>query len=285
MAVIMKPLGLIYAAFIDCIKEHRWEDIEMFLQPQFSKNDKPYDSASFAAELQANGDTEIQLDSVTVDEKGQRIASTILVKWKPSKKLIGIDPPDKQILFMEQHFNWFVEGKLSRTISMPDHAAVHRQLNHPELPYGPDLVGTDSALAVASEPITSGNLAAVYEAYIKCINDRKMSLQLMEFVHAHVIFDGMGLTLEKFRQRMESVITAIPDLFAVIHTIITDDQTQRLAAQLESSGTLVKPLAGLEAVGTQVTFAEHCTYEFRGGKIARIWSLANWGKLGQTKLT
>ncbi|KAK7738600.1 hypothetical protein SLS62_011369 [Diatrype stigma] len=283
----MASLKDIYTEFIDCLRQHRWEDLGGFLHPNFTKGNKVYTPRSFADESRDNGDTEIQLDSVTVDYKGQKLASTILVRWKPSRRVMGFDPPGKPIIFVEQHFNWFVDEKLSRTITMSDRAAIHRQLSNPDGDYAPDLVSNQAqaeVLVKATEDAAVANLAEVYRAYIQCINDRTLDDDLDKFAHAQVIFDGIVLTRDEFRERLKSVIVAIPDLVQVIYTIIADDNTSRLAAQLESSGTLVKPLAGLAATNSEVRFAEHCTYEFRDGKITRIWSLANWGKLGETTI-
>lgn len=289
----MSSLENTYKAFFDCLRERRWGDLGTFLHPQFTKNDKQYTPDSFAAEPQADTATEIELIAVTTDEKGLRLASTILVKWKPSGNVMGFDPPRDPIIFTDQQFNWFVDGKLFKTISMPDREEVSRQLSGhegarrrwEEIASTHNEQDVEGAAVGPSQPnLSASNLAAVYREYFDCVNKRTLADRWGSFVGAQVIFNGTVLTLEEYRQKVESVITVFPDLLAEVYTVIADEGTQRVAAQLEFSGTMVKPLAGVEGTGGQARFAEHCTYEFRDGKIARLWSIATWGRLGQTTL-
>lgn len=229
----------------------------------------------------------MELDDVIVDEKEHTLASIILITWKPSKPVLGFEPLSKPLRYTEQHFNWFLDGKLSKTITMPDLQTVHRQLSDPTAVYTPDLMRTqpEGKTGDASlEPSGSETLREIYRAYIDCINARDMTANLHKFVHSHVIFNGTTLTLDEYRQKLDAVNASIPDLFAVIFNMVADERTQRIAVQLESTGVLVQPLAGMNPTGKEVRFAEHCIYQIRDGKIARLWSLANWGHLGQTRL-
>jgi predicted ester cyclase len=76
---------------------------------------------------------------------------------------------------------------------------------------------------------------------------------------------------------MQGILTAIPDLFVDLHTIIADEKTQRVAVRLEATGTVPSSLAGVESTGTQGKFPEHLTYQIVDGKISRAWSIADWG--------
>lgn len=280
----------VYRTFFDCLKEHRWTELRAFLHVGYTKDEALYTESSFATELKSPGDLELEmLDAVIWDEENQTLACTILLKWQPTGQVMEFDPPQKPILYMEQHFNWFKGSKLFKTITMPDFGAMNLQLSNPDIVYTPDLIGATSEVAAAPAMAlqaltTSEDLRDIYRGYIHCINSRQMSNNnLAKYVHQQVIFNGTALTLDQFRQKLESTIAAIQDLFAIIYTIVADQKTQRVAAQLESSGVLLEPLAGMDTVGSKVKFAEHCTYELRGGRIARIWSLANWGSLGKTK--
>lgn len=284
---MMVSLEDTYRAFFDCLKQRRWGDLGTFLHPQFTKNDKPYTPDSFSAEPQANVATELELRAVTVDENGLKLASTIVVKWNPSGQVMGMESR-KPVVFMEQHFNWFVDGKLKSTVTMPDREEVRRQLYDPE---SPRRQWEDIAAGIPQSASSANNhnndnkkLAAMYREYFDCINNRTMGQNWDKFVHAQVTFNGTVLTLDEYRQQVESVITAFPDLEAELHTLIADETAQRVAVQLEFSGTMTKSFAGAKATGSLARFAEHCTYEFSDGKIARLWSVANWGRLGQTTL-
>lgn len=281
----MASLEDTYRSFFECLKQHRWGDLGTFLHPQFTKNDNLYTPQTFAAEPQANAATDLELCAVTVDEDGLTLASTIVVRWKPTGQVMGMESRNP-IIFMEQHFNWYMDGKLKRVVTMPDREEVRRQLSDPDGPqrHWKDIVTGTSPPAPPAKKSNNHKLAAIYREYFDCINSRTMVHNWHKYVHEQVTFNGTVLTLDEYRQQVESVITAFPDLAAELHTLVADEGSQRVAVQLEFSGTMVKSFAGAEATGSLTRFAEHCTYEFRDGKVARVWSVANWGRLGQTTL-
>ncbi|KAI3324041.1 hypothetical protein HD806DRAFT_521911 [Xylariaceae sp. AK1471] len=270
-----------YRNFIECLKEHRWGDSGAFLHSSYAKNDKPFSGDSFAAELQEHGRTKLHLDAVTIDEKGQRLASSILVKWEPSVRVMGFDPPPKHLLYIEHHVNWFVDGKLFKTTTMPNRAAVHAQLSDPDVAQTPDIMSNAEAGQGAA---TAEDMEELYRRYIASINARTMGDDFGSYMYPNIIFNGAAWTVDDLRSMLEPAFAAVPDCVTVIKTMIADEKAQRLAVQLTASGTMTKPLFGLDAVGKPVRFAEHNTYQFRDGKMARFWSLTNWGNLGQTLL-
>lgn len=269
----MRSLEKTYGDFFDCLKERRWNDIGAFLHGGYVKNEKPYTGDSFAAELQTNGHMELELDAVTVDEEGGRLVSSILMKWEPNEPVNGFDPPPRPILYMEQHFNWFVDGRMSKTVTISNQLAVHSQLSNPQHDYTPDVIG-GAHPGQEGQALSAGRLEEIYRKYVDCVNTRTIWDAWGDYVHPEVIFNGKTLSLDEYRQYLDSLVMAVPNLAAVVHTTVADERTQRLAAQLEFSGLLAKPIAGLDAVGTHVRFAESCTYQFRDGKIARLWSIA-----------
>lgn len=103
-----------------------------------------------------------------------------------------------------------------------------------------------------------------------------MKANLHKFVHPQVVSNGVSMTVDKYRHSIEEGIAAVPDLFVGAHTVIADNRAQRVAARLETTGTPVKDLARVEPKGGQSRFAEHVVYQFRDGKIARLWSIADW---------
>ena len=192
---------------------------------------------------------------------------------------MGVGPTNKVLHFMEQRLNWFTpEGKLSRTIALADRDAIQRQLSDPQDGYAlePDLISTqvDEGGSVGTEP--DGNLETIYKAYLDCINQRTMQADLPEFCHPHVFHNGRALPLDQYRMLMQDAITAIPDINFGLDTIIADRTAQRIAVRLEFTGTPIKAIAGVEPTGRPVRFAEHVTYQFRNGKIHRVWSQVDW---------
>jgi predicted ester cyclase len=275
MATAMEGMEGKYRAFIKCMNEKG--DIGSFLPSHYDWNGQQYTPESFASQMQENGEIEIEIDAITVDEGSQRLACTILKKWKTSKQIFGFDPPEKTILVVEKHLNWFVDGKLSKTISLADKEGIHRQLTNAQAQYIPDLVATSSGNESLGNVQSTSQLEELYRSYLACINERTLSTDWDRFVQPQVTYKGTCLTLETYCQNMQDVLKAIPDLFVDLHTIIADERTQRVAVRLEATGTLPSSLTEVETTGSQGKFAEHLTYQFVDGKIARAWSIADWG--------
>ncbi|KAI0967475.1 hypothetical protein F4678DRAFT_465407 [Xylaria arbuscula] len=197
----------------------------------------------------ANDVLEIELDAIVVDENSQRLAPRTIGKLKPSSRVLGIGPSEHPLVFVEGQFNWFVDGKLFRTISTPDRVAVDRQLSDP--PVSEAL--PKHATAAETEQRTAPNkAAAIYRAYIQSFNDRTMVERFGKFVRPQITFNGSVITLDGYRQGLDSLIAAMPVHFATVHTFTADDKAGLLVSQLESSGTLVKPFAGREATNSPV---------------------------------
>ncbi|RYO77695.1 hypothetical protein DL766_002840 [Monosporascus sp. MC13-8B] len=103
-----------------------------------------------------------------------------------------------------------------------------------------------------------------------------MESKLPIFRHPQVLHNNKALALDNYRQLMQDAITAIPDINFGVHTLIADEEAQRVAVRLEFTGTPVKAIRDIQPTGRPVHFAEHVTYQFREGKIARVWSLVDW---------
>ena len=272
----MTPLEVTYRAFVNCLNEGRWADLGTFLHSEFFKNEHQYTPKSYAAQFQGVGSVETTVEAIMADEEGQRMASTNLVKWKPSKDISGSDSTDKTILFVEQNLIWFTEGKLSKTITLADREGIVRQLSDPQAIDAPNLITMQTGDEVGEVSQSRDDLEQTYRGYVGCINERTMKANLHNFVHPRVIHNGKTLTLDEFRRSIEANIMAVPDLVVAFHTVIVDEKAQRVAARLESTGTPVVALGGAEPTGNQSRFAEHVTYQFRGGKISSLWSIGDW---------
>lgn len=275
----MVDIQSVYVSFIQCLNERRWDDLPQYIHGSYEVDGQRYTPASYAAEAKHAGEVEVILDAVTVDEESRRLASNVLVRWKPSRPVMGFEPPNKVLHFMEQRLNWFTtEGKLSRTIALPDREVIERQLSDPQAEYAlePDLISTQVNKGGSSGTELDGDLETIYREYLDCINRRTMETDLPKFCHPHVFHNRRALPLHQYRQLMQDAITAIPDINYGLHTIIADRANQRVAVRLEFTGTPVKAMAGVEPTGRAVRFAEHVTYQFRDGKIYRVWSQVDW---------
>ncbi|XXG96777.1 hypothetical protein Hte_003068 [Hypoxylon texense] len=312
----MADIETVYRSLILCINERRWDDLPSYMHYNFIKNGQDYSPESYAAEMRSAGRVELTIDALTVDRESQRyLAATVLARAKSATNAEendeGAELPGRPVSFMEQHINWFTEGKLSKTWVLSDRDEVRRQFSvDPEAgtgTYTPDLIGEDlqqkqppapgassssssssSSASASSEAkvlrrlLSSRELEDTYRAYIGCINAQSMETELHRFCHAQVVHNAQALTADGYRLLIREAFAAIPDIVFALHTVVADGEAQRVAARIEFAGTPRGPstLAGVRPPrdGSRVVvhFAEHVTYSFVDGRIARVWSIVDW---------
>lgn len=118
--------------------------------------------------------------------------------------------------------------------------------------------------------MTSHQLAAVYRAYIDCLNRQDWS-QLHRYVHDEARHNGRRLGLAGYREMLESDYRDIPDLRFEIEWLVSEPP--RVAARLAFDCTPRELFLGLAVDGRRVSFTEHVFYEFRDGKVHEVWSI------------
>lgn len=118
--------------------------------------------------------------------------------------------------------------------------------------------------------MSSTDLAAVYRAYIDCLN-RQDWPRLGQFVGPDVRYNGEPVGLAGYRQMLQRDFEAIPDLQFHIQLIVADGRfvASRLAFDCTPKGLLF----GLEINGKRVTFSENVFYAFRDQRIVEVWSI------------
>ena len=118
--------------------------------------------------------------------------------------------------------------------------------------------------------MTGADLSDVYRRYIACLN-RQDWPQLGLFVDDNVRHNGRQLGLSGYREMLERDFREIPDLHFKIQLLIADASyiASRLAFDCSPKGKFL----GLDVNGKRVSFTENVFYEFRGAKIARVWSV------------
>lgn len=118
--------------------------------------------------------------------------------------------------------------------------------------------------------MTRDDLANAYRAYIACLNRQDWSA-LGQFVHDDVTHNARPLGLSGYRAMLEQDFRDIPDLRFEIEMLISEPP--RIAARLKFDCTPVGTFLGLAINGRRVSFCENVFYEFRDGKIWRVWSV------------
>ena len=117
-------------------------------------------------------------------------------------------------------------------------------------------------------PATS--LPDLYRAYIDCLNRQEWAL-LGTYVDDEVEHNGQSLKLSGYRDMLLKDFEDIPDLRFDIQILVCDPP--RVAARLAFECSPRGNFLGISINGRMVSFAENVFYEFKGHKIASVWSI------------
>ena len=114
------------------------------------------------------------------------------------------------------------------------------------------------------------NLSDLYRDYIDCLNKQDWP-KLGQFVDDDVHYNGQRIGLSGYREMLERDFREIPDLHFDIQLMISDPPyiATRLGFDCKPKGEFL----GLPVNGKRVSFAENVFYEFRGERIAQVWSV------------
>ncbi len=115
-------------------------------------------------------------------------------------------------------------------------------------------------------------LSDIYRAYIACLNGQDWA-KLGQFVADEVSHNGRPFGLAGYRAMLEKDFSEIPDLHFNIELLMSDPPyiASRLRFDCRPKGTFL----GLAVNGKRVSFTENVFYEFRGEKIAQVWSIVD----------
>src|SRR3954452_550885 len=114
------------------------------------------------------------------------------------------------------------------------------------------------------------DLSDVYRAYIACLNTQNWST-LERFVHDEAHYNGQRIGISGYREMLERDFCEIPDLYFNIQLLISDPPY--IASRLQFDCTPRGKFLGLHVKGKRISFTENVFYEFRGKKIAQVWSV------------
>ena len=117
-------------------------------------------------------------------------------------------------------------------------------------------------------PTTS--FSDLYRAYIACLNRRDW-VQLGSYVDDEVEYNDRLLKLSGYRDMLAKDFQDIPDLRFSIQMLICEPP--RVAARLAFECSPKGEFLGMSINGRKVSFAENVFYEFKGSKIASVWSV------------
>jgi predicted ester cyclase len=125
-------------------------------------------------------------------------------------------------------------------------------------------------ISVAAIAMTKDDLSDIYRGYIACLNKQDWP-HLGKFVHEEVHYNGELIGLSGYRKMLEGDFRSIPDLYFNIQLLISEPP--RVASRLSFDCTPKGILFGLPVNGKRVSFTENVFYEFRNGRIEKVWSV------------
>ncbi|CAD6544999.1 hypothetical protein LMG27952_04228 [Paraburkholderia hiiakae] len=114
------------------------------------------------------------------------------------------------------------------------------------------------------------DLSALYRRYIDCLNRRDWDC-LGDFVAHDVVHNDRPFGLAGYRAMLEQDVRDIPDLRFEIELLVAEPLV--IASRLRFDCTPRQDFLGLPVNGRRIAFSENVFYAWRGGKIARVWSI------------
>ena len=118
--------------------------------------------------------------------------------------------------------------------------------------------------------MTRDEIALAYRAYIACLNRQDWDA-LDRHVAEDVEYNGSTIGLGGYRDMLVEDFRAIPDLS--FHVVALACDPPLVASRLSFDCTPVGRLFGLPVDGARVRFDENVFYEYRGGRVGRVWSV------------
>ena len=119
-------------------------------------------------------------------------------------------------------------------------------------------------------PLSAKSLSDLYRAYIDCLNSQDWH-RLGSYVDDKVQHNGRTLKLSGYRDMLVKDFEDIPDLYFNIQLLVCDPP--RVAARLAFKCSPKGKFLGMSINGRTVSFSENVFYEFKGSKIASVWSV------------
>ncbi|KAK2007936.1 SnoaL-like polyketide cyclase [Colletotrichum eremochloae] len=244
----------------------RWQDLESRLQPAVNVDGESLPRDRFRDrllnDLAGDGDTkEVKIDAMLVDADTPSIAARLINRVIPAAS--------KPFEYQEIVFANFTGSLLSTWKTVRDEDGFRsREPAVPPTPPSPTALPNRQT----SCPKSSAELKSFYQSYINSINEKTMSQEFGRFCQPVLKHNDRELTIAEYIPLISDSQDAIDGLYFDIQDLFADEETQRIAARLEFTGTPVKEWGGARPNGTAVRFHEHVIYQLEQGKISRVWS-------------
>ncbi|KAK9775934.1 hypothetical protein SCAR479_07459 [Seiridium cardinale] len=188
----------------------------------------------------------------------------------PFAEAVGLPTTGEPFRVFSHELVWFRDDKVYDILTL---TGMNEALQRLSLS---DTISASHRLELGTKKLANGKLKSFYHSYIYAINVDLSEAALAKFVHAEVTHNGQHLSLAQYVDLISKSSSAFENMIAHIYTVVANEEKQYIAARIEWTGTLVKPLRGVEPNGRSVQFTEIVFYGLESGKIMRVWSVVDW---------
>lgn len=266
----MSPLqnvASLYGRWLEAVNHRDWTNASNQIALELIRNDETISSIKFLQDLQerteAIPDIKTNIFMIVTDKTSEKIASIVTHRGTLLKPYKGFEVTHEQIEWSEYVFCEFSNERMDSYTSLSDCGTLENSSSPVNSPTSNRVINQKSNL----------DLETLYRQYIHAINTLTMAEHFPSYCQSQVVHNGRHLSMDEYRGFIESSFEEIQGLRFTIAKLVTDEQTQRIAARLEFSGRPVTEFRGIQPTGNEVKFSEHVLYELDDGKIARVWSV------------
>ncbi|KAK7747721.1 hypothetical protein SLS62_008968 [Diatrype stigma] len=285
MSVSAAELASTHQAWLDCLNEKRWDDLQKYVNSKYIHGRQELTPEGFVTHIQnvsaAIGVSTIHVDTMLIDEKNQCVADILYTKINPTIPFLSPEPTGRELMLREFRFVWFKNGKFSKATMLVNSDDLRKQMTDPDYHHELDLVSEWPTPTGASR-LSKEELEAVFRGYVDTAVARRTDSDLADYIHAELTFNKNVLALDDYRKGVVDLQTAIPDLQVQVEALVVQEETQRVAARLLISGTPVAEWGGL-ATGRAMVLPEHSLYQVVDGKIQQVFSIGDLDSAKQSQ--
>ena len=130
LAVTRDELADIYRAYIACLNAQDWTKLGQFVHDGACHNGRPFGLAGYRQMLERDfadiPDLHFNIELLVADPPV--IASRLRFDCTPKGKFLGLDVNGRRVIFSENVFYQFRDGRIAQVWSVIDKAAIEAQL-------------------------------------------------------------------------------------------------------------------------------------------------------------
>jgi predicted ester cyclase len=123
-------LHTIYRDYIDCLNRRDWASLGQFVGDDVSHNGRPIGLSGYRKMLEKDvrdiPDLRFQIDLLVVEPPF--VASRLRFDCSPRSTFLGLDVEGRRVVFAENVFYAFRDGKIANVWSVIDKGAIEAQL-------------------------------------------------------------------------------------------------------------------------------------------------------------